>query len=180
MTAQARIVLRNLHLPCTIGHYPAEVVAPDLHLLDLILSIAPDHILVSADEMSQVFDYDPLLHEIGQLVFAQHYTTQEYLLTRIVQACAAYPRITALEVQLHKSPVLGGSAGVHLVLGTDDLGRLREKAEWNVRGPAIRQPTGHCVESQRGDAADQDGPRPCSRLPDAALRTHPDQGFWYS
>lgn len=129
MTRQARIVLRNLHLPCKIGHYPAEVVAPDLHLLDLVLSIAADQVLVSADVMSQVFDYDPLLHEIGQLAVAQHYTTQEYLLTRIVRACAAYPQITALEVQLHKSPVLGGSAGVQLVLGADDLGRLRATAE---------------------------------------------------
>ena len=129
MTRQSRIVLRNLHLPCTIGHYPAGMVAPELHLLDLVLTISADHVLVSADEMSQVFDYDPLLSQISQIAGAQHYTTQEYLLSRIVQACATYPQIISLEAQLHKSPVLGGSAGIQLVLGGDDLDRLRATAQ---------------------------------------------------
>jgi dihydroneopterin aldolase len=112
-----------------IGHYPAGMVAPELHLLDLILTISADHVLVSTDEMSQVFDYDPLLSEIAQIAGVQHYTTQEYLLTRIVQACAAYPQIIALEAQLYKSPVLGGSVGIQLVLGADDLDSLRATAE---------------------------------------------------
>lgn len=129
MTRQSQIVLRNLHLPCTIGHYPEGMVVPELHLLDLVLTISADHVLVSADEMSQVFDYDPLLGQISQIAGAQHYTTQEYLFTRIVQACAAYPQIIALEAQLYKSPVLGGSAGIQLVLGADDLDRLRATAE---------------------------------------------------
>lgn len=129
MTRHSRIVLRKLHLPCTIGHYPAGMVAPELHLLDLVLTISTDHVLVYADEMSQVFDYDPLLSQISQIARAQHYTTQEYLFSRIVQACAAYPQIISLEAQLHKSPVLGGSAGIQLVLGGDDLDRLRATAQ---------------------------------------------------
>lgn len=127
MTGKARIALRNLHLPCTLGHYPAGAIVPDAHLLDLFLTISAERVLVPADEMIQVFDYDPLLDQIAQIASAQHYTTQEYLLTRIVQACAAYPQITALEAQLHKSPVHGGSVGVQLILTLDDLDRLRAK-----------------------------------------------------
>ena len=125
MTPQAQIVLRDLHLPCRIGHYPAGTVAPDLHLLDLVLTVSADHVLVPADDMAGVFDYDPLLADIAQIAGAAHYDTQEYLLTRIVQACAADTRITALEAQLHKSPVMDGSAGVRLSLGADALAKMR-------------------------------------------------------
>ncbi|MGP9790820.1 dihydroneopterin aldolase [Roseinatronobacter sp. NSM] len=125
MTGQARIAMRGLHLPCTIGHYPTGTVAPDLHLLDLILTISSEHVLVAADEMAQVFDYDPLLAQISRIACARHYVTQEYLLTRIVRVCAAYKQITALEAKLRKSPVGGGTVGVELILKSEDLEKLR-------------------------------------------------------
>lgn len=125
MTGLTQLEFRDLHLPCTIGHYPAGTLAPDLHLLDLALTISAEHVLVYADDMAGVFDYDPLLEQIMQIAAAQHYVTQEYLLTRIVRACAAFPQITALDARLHKSPVLGGSAGVRMILGAEDLAMLR-------------------------------------------------------
>lgn len=128
MTGQARIMMRDLHLPCTIGHYPAGTVAPDLHLLDLVLTISYEHVLVAADEMARVFDYDPLLAQISRIACARHYVTQEYLLTQIVQACAAYQQITALEAKLRKSPVGGGTVGLELILKSEDLEKLRA---WN-------------------------------------------------
>ncbi|MCC5957334.1 MAG: dihydroneopterin aldolase [Natronohydrobacter sp.] len=129
MTGQARIVMRDLHLPCTIGHYPAGTVGPDLHLLDLVLTVSHEHLLVAADEMTQVFDYDPLLAQISRIACARHYVTQEYLLTRIVQACAVYKQIIAIEAQLRKSPVGGGTVGVELILKSEDLEKLRA---WNA------------------------------------------------
>lgn len=125
MTEQAQIALCNLHLPCTIGQYPAGTVAPDRHLLDLVISVTTKHVLIPADDMARVFDYDPLLARVMEIARAQHYETQEYLLTRIVQACAAYRQITGLDAQLHKGPVAGGSAGVRLVLGAEALARIR-------------------------------------------------------
>lgn len=53
--------------------------------------------------------------------------TQEYLLALITHACAVYSEILALEMRLKKSPVLAGtgSLGVRLVLGAEDLIRMR-------------------------------------------------------
>lgn len=125
MPALARIELRDLHLACRIGHYGPGEPAPDTHLLDLTLTIAPGLVLVAADSMAHVFDYDPLLAQIDQIARAQHFETQEFLLTRIAAACAAYPQITALDACLRKGPVLGGTIGVRLDLGANDLAGLR-------------------------------------------------------
>lgn len=125
MTACAQIEIRDLHLPCKIGQYVSESIAPDTHVLDLTLTIAPALVRVHADDMAQVFDYDPLLAQIDQIAREHHYTTQEYLLTRIVAICATYPQITAVDARLRKSPVQGGRVGVRLVLGQGELAKLR-------------------------------------------------------
>jgi hypothetical protein len=48
-------------------------------------------------------------------------------MTRIVQACAAYPVIEALEIGLRKFPVRAGSGslGVHLLVDRAQLQRMR-------------------------------------------------------
>jgi dihydroneopterin aldolase len=128
MTPSARIELRGLHLACTLGEYPAGVAVPDVHLLDLTLTLPAALVLVGTDDMGQVFDYDPLLARIDQIARAQPYATQEYLLWRIVTACAAHPQIAGLEAALHKGPVLGGSVGLRVTLGADALAALRASA----------------------------------------------------
>jgi dihydroneopterin aldolase len=127
MTRQARIELRDLHLPVSIGTYgPADVV-PDAHVLDLTLAISPDRVQVASDDMANVFDYDPLIAQIAEIARSQTFETQEYLMTLITQACAAYGEIEALELCLRKSPVLAGtgSLGVRLVLAGEALAALR-------------------------------------------------------
>jgi dihydroneopterin aldolase len=82
---------------------------------------------ITSDEMASVFDYDPLIAEIAEIARSRKFETQEYLMTLITQACAAYREIEALEICLRKSPVLAntGSLGVRLVLGAEDLAGLR-------------------------------------------------------
>ena len=78
--------------------------------------------------MAHVFDYDPLIVEIQKLADDGHYQTQERLMTRIVQACAAYPVIEALDIALRKFSVDGqsGSLGVRLVVSGAELQPMRD------------------------------------------------------
>lgn len=125
MTCHATIDLRDMRLACRIGHYGPGQDVPDTHFLDLCLTVTPDLVQIAADDMAHVFDYDPLLAQIDQIARARHYTTQEYLLTQIAAACAAYPKVRGLDAYLRKAPVLGGTVGVRLVLAADDLADLR-------------------------------------------------------
>ena len=127
MSCSASIELKDLSLKTKIGTYKKGDIIPDQHLLDLTLWIDSNLVLIAKDEMSYVFDYDPLVVEIEQLAMDGHYETQERLMTRIVQACASYPQIQSLEIGLRKSPVLNnsGSLGVRLSIDQEDLSKLK-------------------------------------------------------
>jgi dihydroneopterin aldolase len=127
----SRIELKDFHLATRIGSYAPGDTVPDYHALDLTLWIDPDLVLIAQDGMAHVFDYDPLVIEIERLAADGLYETQERLMTRIVQACAAYPAIEALEVALHKFPVHAGSGslGVRLCVNGAQLQRMRETAD---------------------------------------------------
>lgn len=128
MTRHAQVELRDLIIPAAIGTYGPSDVVPDAHLLDLTLTISPDLVQIDADEMARVFDYDPLIAQIVVIAQSQKFETQEYLMTLIAKACAAYPPVMALDICLKKQPVLArtGSLGVRLVLGADDLATMRD------------------------------------------------------
>jgi dihydroneopterin aldolase len=127
MTRVAKIELRELQIAAAIGTYVKGDIVPDAHILDLTLTISPDLVQISADEMALVFDYDPLIIRINQIALGQKYETQEYLITLIVQACADYHQIVALDICIRKTPVLAGtgSLGMRLTLETQDLAALR-------------------------------------------------------
>ena len=72
-----------------IGSYGPDDVVPDAHILDLTLTISSHLVMVPRDEMALVFDYDPLIRRIDMLARAQHYETQERLMTCMVEACAS-------------------------------------------------------------------------------------------
>ena len=80
--------------------------------------------------MDRVFDYDPLVGDIDRLAGDGHYDTQERLITRIVEACANYHEIEALDISLSKRPVLGesGQLGVRLCVEAADLADIRKRA----------------------------------------------------
>ena len=134
MNTQAFIELRDLLLETQIGTYGPNDTRPDVHLLDLTLGIDTSKVLISTDEMRQVFDYDPLIAEIDRLARDGHYETQERLITRIAQACAAYAEVKTIEICLRKAPVRNGngSLGVRLVLNeasTTMLAGVEDKVE---------------------------------------------------
>lgn len=127
MTDIACIELRDLQIGAAIGTYGPGDVVPDAHLLDLTLDVSPDLVRVAGDDMALVFDYDPLVAQIDMIAREHPYHTQEYLLTRILHACATYPQIEAVDIALRKRPVLGGtgSLGVRLRVGADRLQAVR-------------------------------------------------------
>ena len=124
----SRIELKDFHLATRIGTCAPGDTVPEYHALDLTLWIAPDLVLIPEDGMAHVFDYDPLVVEIERLAADGLYETQERLMTRIVQACAAYPVVEAIDIALRKFPVRAGSGalGVRLALDGPHLQRMRE------------------------------------------------------
>jgi dihydroneopterin aldolase len=124
----SQIELKDFHLVTRIGTYGPGETVPEYHALDLTLWIDPDLVLIPEDGMAHVFDYDPLVIEIERLAADGLYDTQERLMTRIVQACAAYPAIEALEIALRKFPVRvgSGSLGVRLNVDGAQLQRMRD------------------------------------------------------
>lgn len=127
MPTNACIELRDLKLQIQIGSYGPGAIVPKEHRLDLTLWIDPKLVLISEDIMENVFDYDPLVIEIDRLAGDRYYETQERLITRVVQACATYPEIQSLEINLRKSPVRNdsGSLGIRLSLDKSALSELR-------------------------------------------------------
>jgi len=117
----ASIELRDLKLLTKIGTYGPGAIIPKQHLLDLTLWIDAKLVLISQDEMRNVFDYDPLIIEINRLAGDGHYETQERLITRIVQACAKYSEIKAVDIGLRKLPVYAGSGSLGIRLSVDSL-----------------------------------------------------------
>lgn len=128
MPCRSTIELRNMKIDAQIGTYSPAVVVPEAHVIDLTLAIDPALVLIADDAMAHVFDYDPLVAEIDRLAHDCHYATQERLITRIVDACAAHPQIDALEIALTKAPVLAGSGslGVRLVVDAHAMAQLRK------------------------------------------------------
>ncbi|MEM1377671.1 MAG: dihydroneopterin aldolase [Pseudomonadota bacterium] len=118
----ATVELTGLELATDIGTYGPNDVVPDVHILDMTLTIDPALVLIDDDVMERVFDYDPLIAEIDRLARDQHYTTQEYLMTRIVHACAAFAEIKSVELSLTKRPVLGGSGTLGVRVSVDGEG----------------------------------------------------------
>lgn len=127
MKNHACFELRDLAIHTDIGTYGPNDTVPDKHVLDLALQISPGKVLIAEDGMGYVFDYDPLVAEINRLAGDGHYDTQERLITRIVEACAAYPEIESVDICLRKSPVYNGSGslGVRLSVDANTLASMR-------------------------------------------------------
>ena len=127
MPSQSYVELKDLQIAARIGTYGADDVVPDAHLLDLALTIALHLVMVPRDDMALVFDYDPLIRQIDTLARASHYETQERLMTRIVEACAGYRQIEAVNIYLRKRPVLSGTGtlGVRLIVDAEGMAALR-------------------------------------------------------
>lgn len=131
LAAFGYIELKDLELAVRIGSYGDDDVVPDAHILDLSLTIDSHLVMIDSDDMSLVFDYDPLIRKIDVLARTHHYETQERLITCIAETCAGYSQIHAIDISLRKRPVLAGtgSLGVRLSLDPIDLAKLRQNAD---------------------------------------------------
>lgn len=130
MTCKTFIELKNLKLKTQIGFYAASDIVPNVHLLDMTLAVKSKYVLIAEDGMQSVFDYDPLIKAVERLASDCHYETQEFLMTRIAQACAAYQEIESIDIVLRKAPLRNGSGslGVRLFLEGDSLQNLSKHA----------------------------------------------------
>ena len=126
MTQHAQIRLNELTLPCSIGTYGADDIVPDAHVLDMVLYLDKTWVVIDADQMDSVFDYDPLIRKILQTAAADKYETQEYLISLIFQCCFKHIEVHAAELFLRKSPVRDdGSLGVQVTLTRDEFDDIR-------------------------------------------------------
>jgi dihydroneopterin aldolase len=126
MTKHAQIRLNDLTLPCTIGTYEADDIIPDAHVLDMVLYLDKSWVVIDADQMNRVFDYDPLIRKILQIAATEKYETQEYLMSLIFQCCFVHAEVHAAELFLRKSPVRDdGSLGVQVTLTQAEFEDMR-------------------------------------------------------
>jgi dihydroneopterin aldolase len=129
ITNQAFIELKDLVLPVKIGSEQYIQENPETHLLDLTLLIDTKWVMICEDDMKKVFDYDPLILEIRRLVDNTRYETQERLVTLIVEACAKYRQINAVDIFLRKTALSTnastGALGVRLRLDKMALSNMR-------------------------------------------------------
>ncbi len=130
----AVIELRDLQLKTDIGTYASKDTRPDVHILDLTLGISVDQVVIAQDGMAQVFDYDPLILEIDRLAVDGHYETQERLINRIANACAAHRCIKHMTISLKKSPVRAGSGSLGVCLTLDEITTEALRAEGTLIG----------------------------------------------
>jgi len=128
VNVRSTVELRDLALDTRIGTYGPGDTVPDRHLLDLTLWIDPSLVLIEQDGMDHVFDYDPLVAELERLARDGFYETQERLMTRMVQACAACPQVEAVEMALKKLPIRAGSGSLGLRLWVDSAALIRMRA----------------------------------------------------
>ena len=124
----AHIHMKDLTLKTDIGTYGPKAVLPQYHKLDMRLRVRQEQVFIKTDQMHHVFDYDPLVLELQNTACAQHYETQEYLLSKLLVLCAQYSEITGVSLYLRKFPVSrdGGTLGVELTADQKELERLRE------------------------------------------------------
>lgn len=126
MTKHAQIRLNDLTLPCTIRTYEADDIIPDAHVLDMVLYLDKSWVVIDADQMNRVFDYDPLISKILQIAATEKYETQEYLMSLIFQCCFVHAEVHAAELFLRKSPVRDdGSLGVQVTLTRAEFEDMR-------------------------------------------------------
>ena len=126
MTQHAQIRLNEMTLPCSIGTYGADDIVPDAYVLDMVLYLDKTWVVIDADQMDRVFDYDPLIRKILQTAAADKYETQEYLISMIFQCCFEHIEVHAAELFLRKSPVRDdGSLGVQVTLTRAEFEHIR-------------------------------------------------------
>ncbi|HZS84434.1 MAG TPA: dihydroneopterin aldolase [Stellaceae bacterium] len=108
-----RVFVRDLVLLCSIGVYEHERRRKQRVRItaELVVSDEPD---VSADELSGVLNYEPIVEGIKRIASAGHINLVETLAERIIDHCLVEKRVSAAHVVVEKLDVYpeAGSVGV--------------------------------------------------------------------
>ena len=123
----ATIELTDLQLSVGIGEHNAAKILPEIHVLNLVLTVNSDLVCTDTDTMSDVFDYDPILDFIYNLTKGKRYETQECLIFLIVRHCAQFDEVMQIDVSIRKESKgeARGRLGVRLVLNEHDVNKYR-------------------------------------------------------
>ena len=123
----ANIELTDIELKVCIGAHSRGPVLPEVHVFNLLLTVRSELVCTVTDKMTDVFDYDPILDFINDLVSKEHYETQECLITKIAAKCAKYDEVTAIDISIRKktNTETAGHLGIRLRLDKDDIQSLR-------------------------------------------------------
>ena len=114
------VFLRDLVLPASIGIYPHEHDAKQRIRININLGVddetARAGLVVGADELSRVVDYEKIAQRIRSIVGSGHTRLVETLAERIAEACLTDPRVRTARVRLEKLDVFedAASAGVEI------------------------------------------------------------------
>lgn len=124
----ATVELTDLQLSVCIGEHNAAEIMPEIHVLDLVLTVNSDLVCTDTDTMSDVFDYEPILDFIYNLIKGKRYETQECLIFLIVRHCAQFEEVNQIDVSIRKESKgePRGMLGVRLVLNEHDVNEFRD------------------------------------------------------
>jgi 7,8-dihydroneopterin aldolase/epimerase/oxygenase len=121
------VFLRDLVLPASIGVYPHEHEAKQRIQINVRLGVddeaAQAGLIVGADELSRVVDYEKIAQRIRSIVGSGHTRLVETLAERIAEACLIDSRVRTARVRLEKLDIFedAASAGVEIERRRIDL-----------------------------------------------------------
>ncbi|HQZ00774.1 MAG TPA: dihydroneopterin aldolase [Propionicimonas sp.] len=94
-----RITLTGIQVSARHGVYAEEKVTPQLFLIDVTCRLASP---ARADDLSTTVDYAELAEQITEVATADSVDLIETLAERVAAVCLADPKITEVEVTVHK------------------------------------------------------------------------------
>jgi dihydroneopterin aldolase len=114
------VFLRDLVLPASIGIYPHEHDAKQRIRINVNLGVDDEAalagVMVGADELARVVDYEKTAQRIRAIVASGHTRLVETLAERIAEACLADARVRTVRVRVEKLDIFAdaASAGVEI------------------------------------------------------------------
>lgn len=111
-----QVFVRDVVRSCGIGIYDFERLAPQRVRIAVTLDVAPTaraEPVSRGDAIEEVVSYEPVIGAIDRIIAAGHINLVETLAERIIDACFALPRVTAVRAMVEKIDIVpDASVGV--------------------------------------------------------------------
>lgn len=101
MTGPGTLVLRGLRVAGRHGVLAAERATPQDFVVDVALSL-DTRAAAASDDLADTVDYDRLADRLAEVVAGPSVRLLETLAQRLADACLADPRVSGVEVSVHK------------------------------------------------------------------------------